>query len=237
MTVLDTAITPINPVRFRPVVLDLYRGIHKGIRGELFAVVGEAGRVDPSDNNGLAALAGQVRSVAHFLEHHAATEDAHIGPVLDEQVPDIAARIAEDHESFDRRVAGLCSLAEEVRSVPGSRNEAVHELYIELASFTGSYLLHQDFEERVINPTLEETIGVAEMVRIHEAIIATMEPQELMQSLAAMLPAMNIDDRAGLLGGMHANAPEPVFAAVWSLAGSVLTPFDHQAVGQRLGIG
>ena len=234
MTVLDT---PITSIRFRPVVLDLYRGIHKGIRSELFAVVGEAGRVDPSDTSGLAALAGQVQSVAHFLDHHATTEDQHIGPVLEEQVPDIAERIAADHESFDRRVGGLCSLAEEVRSVTGPRGDAVHELYIELASFTGTYLLHQDFEERVINPTLEDTIGVAEMVRIQESVIATMEPQELMLGLAAMLPAMNIDDRAGMLGGMHANAPEPVFAAIWSLAGSVLAPFDHQAVAQRLGIG
>lgn len=234
MTVLDTTI---SSNRFRPVVFDLYRGVHKGIRSELFAVVGEAGRVDPSDDCGLAALEAQVREVAQFLEQHAATEDHHIGPVLEEQVPFLAEQVASDHEALDARVERLCALASGVCNATGPRNEAMHEMYIELASFTGSYLQHQDLEERVINPTLEDTIGVDEMVRIHQSIIAGMQPQELMKGLTMMLPAMNIDDRTGLLGGIKASAPEPAWAAVWSLAGSVLTPDDHQAVGRRLGLG
>ena len=51
-----------------------------------------------------------------------------------------------------------------------------------------------------------------------------------------MLPAMNIDDRADLLGGMQATAPAPVFEGVWGLAGNVLDPADHLALGRRLGI-
>ncbi len=55
-------------------------------------------------------------------------------------------------------------------------------------------------------------------------------------SLGIMLPAMNIDDRAEMLGGMQAGAPPEVFAGVWALAGSVLTPADYVALGTRLGI-
>ena len=55
-------------------------------------------------------------------------------------------------------------------------------------------------------------------------------------SLALMLPAMNIDDRTELLGGMQAGAPAEVFAGVWGLAGSVLAPADHRALGARLGL-
>jgi hypothetical protein len=233
VTVADT----ITPIRFRPVVLDLYRGIHKGIRSELFAVVGEAGRVDPADECGLAALDQQVRAVAHLLEHHAATEDRHIGPVLEEQVPLLAERISTDHGVFEHRIGQLCSIVTDVRDAGDGRTDAVHELYIELASFTSAYLQHQDLEERVINPTLEDTIGVDGMLSIHQSIIADMPPQELIAGLAVILPAMNIDDRAALLGGIQANAPAPAFAAVWSLAGSVLTPSDHQAVALRLGLG
>ena len=52
-----------------------------------------------------------------------------------------------------------------------------------------------------------------------------------------MLPAMNIDDRAELLGGMRAGAPAEVFDGVWGLAGSVLDPTDLAALATRLGIG
>lgn len=52
-----------------------------------------------------------------------------------------------------------------------------------------------------------------------------------------MLPAMNIDDRAELLGGMQAGAPPEVFAGVVGLARSVLVPDDFDAVSRRLGLG
>jgi hypothetical protein len=54
--------------------------------------------------------------------------------------------------------------------------------------------------------------------------------------LAIMIPAMNVDDRTELLGGMQAGAPAEVFAGVWGLVGSVLVPADVAAVAARLGI-
>ena len=56
------------------------------------------------------------------------------------------------------------------------------------------------------------------------------------KSLAIMLPAMNVDDRTELLGGMQAGAPAEVFDGVWGLAGSVLEPADLAAVASRIGI-
>ena len=56
------------------------------------------------------------------------------------------------------------------------------------------------------------------------------------QGLAVMIPAMNIDDRTALLGGMRAGAPAEVFDGVWSLVGSVLEPDDHRALARRLDI-
>ena len=40
-------------------------------------------------------------------------------------------------------------------------------------------------------------------------------------------PAMNVDDRTELLGGMQQGAPAEVFAGIWGLAGSVLPPADR----------
>ena len=57
------------------------------------------------------------------------------------------------------------------------------------------------------------------------------------KSLALMLPAMNIDGRTELLGGMRAGAPAEVFDGVWSLAGSVLDPTRPGRAGAgRLGL-
>ena len=63
-----------------------------------------------------------------------------------------------------------------------------------------------------------------------------MPPEEMAKGLAVMMPAMNIDDRATLLGGMRAGAPAEVFQGVWSLVGSVLEVDDRQALAHRLDI-
>ena len=63
-----------------------------------------------------------------------------------------------------------------------------------------------------------------------------MPPEEMAKGLAVMMPAMNIDDRAALLGGMRAGAPAEVFEGVWSLVGSVLEVDDHRALARRLDI-
>ena len=74
------------------------------------------------------------------------------------------------------------------------------------------------------------------MLAIHQAIIASIPPDEMATSLALMLPAMNIDDRAEMLGGMQAGAPPEVFAGVWSLVGSVLEVHDVAVLARRLGV-
>lgn len=56
-----TVPTTPTPVAYRPVAFDLYHDIHKGIHAELLTLTADAGRLDPADECGLAALAAQVQ--------------------------------------------------------------------------------------------------------------------------------------------------------------------------------
>ncbi|HMQ27259.1 MAG TPA: hypothetical protein PKA98_14805, partial [Acidimicrobiales bacterium] len=112
----------------------------------------------------------------------------------------------------------------------------LHALYLDLALFTGDYLRHQETEERVVMPALEAAIGFEAVLGLHTAIVSSIPPDEMASSLAVMLPAMDVDDRTELLGGMRASAPAEAFEGVWALAGTVLTPADHAALGARLGV-
>ena len=232
MTILTSETTALQAVTH-----DLYRDIHKGIRAELFAVTQAAGRLDPSCADDRAAVAAHLRSIADLLVSHAEHEDGAIQPVLHVELPALAERIESEHELLEGRVRDLTSLADVTGGSVGAvaRHEA-HTLYVELASFTSAYLAHQDLEERVVMPALESVVGADAVVAIHQAIVGSIPPPEMARSLALMLPAMNVDDRTELLGGMQAGAPAEVFGAVWSLAGSVLTPADHGALAARLGL-
>lgn len=222
---------------FEPIVVDLYRDIHKGLRAELFAVTAEAGRLDPADVTGRAALAAQVRGVVEVLVQHADHEDTHVAPTLEAELPVLAERIADDHAVIEARMDQLVDLADEaVASAADAGRPAVHRLYLELATFTAEYLLHQDVEERLVMPAPQAAAGPEVCAEIEHAIIASIPPEDMARSLAFMLPAMDLDDRAELLGGMQAGAPAEVFTQVWGLAGSVLEPVDLRALGARLGI-
>ena len=222
---------------FHLVAVDLYRDIHKGIRAELFGATLDAGRVDPADRSGRARLATRVDDLVDLLVTHAAHEDRAVQPVIEVHLPALAERIETDHTRLEARLADLRELAATpVDADPVARRTTAHHLYLELASFTGAYLEHQDVEERAVMPDLDAVIGVEATLAIHQGIIASIPPEDMATSLALMLPAMNIDDRAELLGGMQAGAPPEVFAGVWGLAGSVLSPADHVALGARLGL-
>jgi hypothetical protein len=213
------------------VTFDLYRDIHKGIRAELFAVVGAAGRLDPADGCGRADLAAHIGSIATLLETHAEHEDAAIQPAIEQLFPAIAEQIETDHLTLDGRMAGILARAEAAET-----RAEVGWVYLDLASFTSAYLAHQDLEERELMPALEAAIGPDATLAIHQAIVGSIPPDVMGRSLAVMLPAMNVDDRTELLGGIRAGAPEEVFAGIWGLARSVLDPADAAAVARRLGL-
>ena len=218
-------------------VVDIYLDIHKGIRADLLSVTGRAGSLDPADAAGRAALADAVRFSVDLLVSHAEHEDTVIQPALEAERPDLAEVIAADHAGLEPRMDGLVSLAGTVAEAEGpDARRWLHALYLDLALFTGDYLRHQETEERVVMPALEAAIGPDAVQALEGAIIASIPPDEMASSLAVMLPAMNLDDRAGLLGGMRQGAPVEVFAGVWALAGSVLEPADHDALGARLGL-
>lgn len=219
-----------------PLVADVYRDIHKGIRSYLFSVVSEAGSIDPSDRTSRSALAQRVSSLASLLESHAEHEDGFFQPVIEVHQPRLAEIVATDHARFEVRFRDITEMALLLGDGPRDARFVTQQLYLELASFTGAYLQHQDLEERVVNPTIEAAIGADTLREIDASLVASIPPHEMADALAVMLPAMNVDDRSELLGGIQAGAPAEVFAGIWGLAGSVLTPADLTAVATRLGI-
>jgi hypothetical protein len=219
----------------QPVTVDLYRDIHKGIRSELFTVTGTAGNVDPDDRAGRDALAARVAAMVELLVKHAEHEDMAVQPALEVHLPPLATKVASDHVRIEGRLEGLVSMALDAAAArPADARFELHRLYLELASFAGTYLEHQDFEERVVMPALEQAIGVEAASAIEHTIISSIPPQEMAASLAIMLPAMNLEDRVELLGGMQVGAPREVFEGIWGLAGTVLDDASHAALAVRL---
>jgi hypothetical protein len=233
---LDPALATTSLPEVQAVTFDLYRDIHKGIRADLFAVTGAAGYIDPSSRDARVGLASEVSRLFAFLDDHAEHEDTFIEPEVERLLPEVAEQIAQHHRSFERRGELLVELAvHAVDATAIAQRGCVHRLYLELASFTSTYLAHQDLEERVVMPALERALGVEGNLAIHGRIIGSLPPEKMAESMQVMLPAMNNDDRTELLGGMAASAPAPAVAAVWSIAQRVVPKPDVAVLAERLG--
>jgi hypothetical protein len=221
----------------QPVVFDIYRDIHKGLRSELFAVTASAAQTDPSDRKARADLARHVSSVVELLVSHAHHEDVAISPVLERFLPDLAERIETDHVNLDRRIAAIDDMANTTIDAPAEfRRFELHRVYIELSAFVSAYLAHLDLEERYVGPALEQVVGVEGVIGIHGSILASLTPQEMAASLPLMFTSMNVDDQTDVLGGLQATAPAEVFNGVWGLVGSVISSADRAVLARRLAI-
>lgn len=229
-----TTVSRPSAIELPVIALDLYRDIHKGIRAELFAVTLEAGSIDPERRDDRLALAAHVSSVRRVLESHAHHEDSFIEPQLWSHLPELAEKIAADHDTLEPRFAAIDELATGLIDLTTDVGRLVFHLYHELSGFTSAYLAHQLVEERIVMPALQAAIGVDAVADIHLGIVTSIPPAEMVQSLSFMLPAMNADDRAELLGGMRASAPADAFQGVLALARSVLEPADFAATTARL---
>jgi hypothetical protein len=216
---------------------DPYRNVHKGIRSGLFRVTAQAGSLDPGDRCSREGLAEDVRTLFTLMLSHAEHEDEFVQPHIEVHAPYFAEVIAADHPRIEARMRDIQEWAERAAGAPSAEQRVrIHNVYRELASFTGAYLEHQDFEERQVMPALAAVMTVDEVVAVEQAIVASIPPDEMALGLGLMLPALNIEDRVELLGGMQADAPPEVFAGVWALAGSVLTDEDVRSLGARLGV-
>jgi Hemerythrin HHE cation binding domain len=220
------------------VSFDLYRNIHKAIRSELFGTTLAAGSLDPADDKGRVELAERVERIGDLLVEHAAHEDEHVQPHIERHVPRLAHQIEADHHAIEARLPRLTSLADAAASARAGEvsRRRLHDLYLELASFTSTYLAHQDVEERLVMPALSAAMPVSDLIAVNDAIVSSIPPDQMATALGLMLPALNVDDRAELLGGLQAGAPPEVFAGVVGLAQSVLVPGDFAAVTRRLGL-
>jgi hypothetical protein len=215
---------------------DAYRDIHKGIRAELFAVTASAGNTDPGDREGRAVLSAHVVEVIALLADHAHHEDTHLLPVLEEHLPVLFERNATEHTALETRLNRIADRAGAITDAEaGEQRARVHNLYLDLASFTGAYLAHQEFEERMVMPAVLDAIGVDGAFAVHTAIVSSIPPPTMAKGLAVMVPALNVEDRMELLSGIQHGAPPETFAAVWSLTRSVLSAADFRALAARMG--
>jgi hypothetical protein len=83
---------------------------------------------------------------------------------------------------------------------------------------------------------LRDAMSIGELFEVDMALRSEVAPPTMCAFISVMVPAMNLDERTNMLGGMQAGAPAEIFELFRSSAEAALFPSDYEAVAARLGL-
>lgn len=213
---------------------NLYRDIHKAVRALLGELLGHVARTDFSDAAELAALRARLDRDFDLLLAHAHHEHTFIDPVLRELAPALAAVLSEAHDRQHVAMAELQAALGRIRPAAPGVVARADAFGVALARFVAEQLQHMADEEQKAMPTLQAAYSDAELDQLHQRLVASIAPDELMAWFGLMLPNVPAVDAAALLDGVRAGAPAELFAAVQELARKVMPAQAFAAVSRRL---
>jgi hypothetical protein len=199
--------------------VDIYAGIHKAVRAFLCDTLTRVARLDLEDENELAGTLRQARELLLFCEHHIANEERFVHPAMEARQPGSAAGTAAEHEHHAAELAAMRADCELIEGKAGAQRDAAwRRLQHRLAQFTGDSLLHMEAEETVNNAVLQACYTDAELMGLHQQILASLPPEEMAADLRWILAGSSPAERFQVMAGVRADAPPPVFDAMVELA-------------------
>ncbi len=195
--------------------VDLYGTVHKGLRLALCSLLTRMGSTDFSDPHRVAAVLDDLEGVLYLCESHIAHEEAHIHPAVDRKRPGFTSTLVAEHADHDSSIRELRALAGAVAAAPTASNAAFgRALYLRFSSFVSENLAHMVEEETEVEALLSSLFSTAELTAIHEALIGSIGPDEMVAFLRVMVPASSPEGRFALLSGPRAAMPPAAFEAL-----------------------
>jgi len=217
--------------------VDLYAGIHKALRALMADTLLAVGRMDSEDALERAQVTQRVLELLDFCRSHLQHENDFLHPALEARAAGASGKIAHEHEEH---LQAIVALADQTTGLlqcePGARPAAALALYRALSLFIAHNFEHMHVEETAHNAVLWARYTDAELIDIHNALVASIPPDEMMFVLRWMVPFMNPAERAAMLGDMRAHAPAPAFAAALDIVRPHLSEREWARLGEDLGL-
>lgn len=214
---------------------DLYRNIHKGLRAAMFDTVLRVGRTDHADAAAMGATLDQADRLLTFMGAHVKHENEHVHTAIEAGTPGGARRTTDDHREHAEHLAVLRAQVVGTRALAGdAAGHALHQLYLDLSEFVAENLRHMRVEETQNNAQLWFLYGDAELVAIHDRLLASVEPATMSEAVSWMARGLSLPELVALVTEARATAPAPAFEAMLALIGLQVEPARWTALNRAL---
>jgi hypothetical protein len=216
--------------------IDLYLGVHKGLRAFMTNTLERLGRMDPNDAEDVGPAAEQLRELLFICGTHLHHENAFVHPAMEARRPGASARIAHEHTQHEQALAALQVRLDELLAAtePDAREAAGVALYRHLAVFIAENFEHMQEEESANNRVLQEAFSDEELIALHDALLASIPPAEMAVYLRWILPSISHAERVAMLDDMRQKAPTEAFEGVLAMARMHLSGRDWSKLSRAL---
>jgi hypothetical protein len=199
--------------------VDLFGIIHKMVRTELFSTASLIARTNFAGADDRGSTLAAFETTMGFLDEHAVHEDTYVLPALQAADAALAQKIADEHAVLDGQCKAMKDLAANLSNAEGDAAVPLGaQLHRAFSDFCGAYLSHLSVEEGAVNEALWAKFTDDELANVRAELQGSIPPPRFAEWFALMVPAMNLQERIGVLTGMKMNAPPPVFEAMSGVA-------------------
>lgn len=217
---------------------DLLAPVHKGLRYALGGLIVQAGSMNIRNERNVQSFVDEFTKIAGILDAHAQDEDTHLQHLYERFAPETATKLGAEHTALDRDIHEIGNLLEKIRNpLPIEQRRAVwYEINRKLIKFTADYFQHLQREEGEAAGALWAHLDDGQLKELAIKIRSSIAPGTMMIFLHYMIPALNPDERLGMLGGMEKFAPPEDYEAVKKLAQDRLSFNDWEELSMKLEI-
>jgi hypothetical protein len=216
--------------------LDMYSGIHKALRACMADALVALGRADLDDAQALADATQRVLDLMDFCEGHVAHENDHVHRAIEARAPGACDAVAHDHVGHLQEIDDLRACVEALRAArPELRAVAAQVAYRQLALFVAENFRHMHVEETAHNAVLWARYTDAELEAIHDGLVASVPPAQMMAIARWLVPFVNAAERLALLQDMRAKAPPEAFEAMLGAVRPLLAEREWHRLADGLG--
>jgi hypothetical protein len=218
--------------------VDLYAGIHKALRALMADTLLAVGRMDCDDAPELAEVTQRVLQLLDFCRSHLRHENEFVHAAMEARAPGASGQIAHEHAQHEEEIAALAAQTTALLNCEEAAARAADALalYRALSLFIAHNFEHMHVEETAHNAVLWARYTDAELTDIHNRLVASIPPEEMMFALRWLVPFMNPAERAGMLADMRAQAPAPAFAAALEVVRPHLGEREWAKLAASLGL-
>lgn len=217
--------------------VDLYAGIHKALRALMADTLLALGRMDCDDPLDLASGTQRLQQLLDFCRGHLQHENRFVHAAMEARAPGASEAIAHEHAQHEQDIDRLAAQATGLlHCPPPARAAGALALYRQVSLFVAHNFEHMHVEETAHNAVLWARYTDAELIAIHDALVASIPPEEMMFTLRWLVPFMNPAERAAMMRDMQAHAPAPAFAAALEVVRPHLSEPEWAKLATALGL-